>query len=384
MILADSATSQVITGAMVLTPQGWVDEAVRIDDGLITGIGSAGDLGQVHAEGLYLLPGIVDLHGDAFERAMAPRPGVRMPLAMAMQENDAAALAAGITTWFCSVTDSFEPGLRSRESLRSLLAWLEAGGRSHLGCDTRLHLRHEVCLVDGHDELVGWLRDGSVALLSWADHVPYEGDAVGRERYLRSMIRRDNLSEAEADQLITSAARLRRAGWSMVCELAEEAHLVDTPCASHDDETPGEVARSLALGTTIAEFPQTVAAAQQARAGGAKVLMGSPNYVRGGSHLGSLSVAEALSTGVLDALCSDYHYPSLWAAPFLLADRGVMPLERAWDLVSANPAALSGLGTMKGAIEPGFAADFLLVQPGPTPRLQSVWVGGREVARFGT
>ncbi|MDX1729628.1 MAG: alpha-D-ribose 1-methylphosphonate 5-triphosphate diphosphatase, partial [Aurantimonas coralicida] len=32
---------------------------------------------RLDAEGLLVLPGIVDIHGDAFERQIMPRPGVR-------------------------------------------------------------------------------------------------------------------------------------------------------------------------------------------------------------------------------------------------------------------------------------------------------------------
>ena len=34
----------------------------------------------IDAGGLLVLPGIVDLHGDAFERQMMPRPGVDFPI----------------------------------------------------------------------------------------------------------------------------------------------------------------------------------------------------------------------------------------------------------------------------------------------------------------
>ena len=50
---------------------------VSTGDGLITEIGSnrsASDI--INAENLIVLPGIVDIHGDAFERQMMPRPGV--------------------------------------------------------------------------------------------------------------------------------------------------------------------------------------------------------------------------------------------------------------------------------------------------------------------
>jgi len=38
----------------------------------------------IDAGGLLVLPGIVDLHGDAFERQMMPRPGVDFPIDVAL------------------------------------------------------------------------------------------------------------------------------------------------------------------------------------------------------------------------------------------------------------------------------------------------------------
>jgi alpha-D-ribose 1-methylphosphonate 5-triphosphate diphosphatase len=108
--------------------------------------------------------------------------------------------------------------------------------------------------------------------------------------------------------------------------------------------------------------------------------MGAPNALRGGSHIGSLGAAEAVSAGVCDALCSDYHHPSLLHAAFALAARGSCPLPVAWHLVSAGPAAAAGLHD-RGRIAPGLLADLVLVEPGPVPRVRGVWVGGREVAR---
>ena len=60
-----------------------------------------------------MLPGIVDIHGDAFERQMQPRPGVGFPPDVALHDTEAQLLANGITTAFHGVTLSWEPGLRS-------------------------------------------------------------------------------------------------------------------------------------------------------------------------------------------------------------------------------------------------------------------------------
>lgn len=64
--------------------------------------------------------------------------------------------------------------------------------------------------------------------------------------------------------------------------------------ASHDDDTNEKVARSARRGVAIAEFPATVALAVQSQDYGAVAMMGAPNLVRGGSHVGAMGVKEAV------------------------------------------------------------------------------------------
>ncbi len=76
-------------------------------------------------------------------------------------------------------------------------------------------------------------------------------------------------------------------------------------------------------------------------------------------------------------LTSDYYYPCLLRAAFILAGRGVLDLPRAWDLVSANPAAAGRLAD-RGTIAPGKRADLILGDAGaPAPRLVATIAQGR-------
>ncbi len=74
------------------------------------------------------------------------------------------------------------------------------------------------------------------------------------------------------------------------------------------------------LGSVIAEFPTTLAAAQASRQHGMHVLMGAPNTVRGGSHSGNVAAHQLASHGLLDILSSDYYPASLLDAAFRIAD----------------------------------------------------------------
>src|ERR1700730_241666 len=94
--------------------------------GLISAIGSdAPARRRINADGLIVLPGIVDIHGDAFERQMMPRPGVHFAMDIALLDSDRQVLANGITTVFHGVTWSWEPGLRGPENARKMLEGIE-------------------------------------------------------------------------------------------------------------------------------------------------------------------------------------------------------------------------------------------------------------------
>src|SRR6185503_973766 len=117
---------------------------------------------------------------------------------------------------------------------------------------------------------------------------------------------------------------------------AARAHNV--PMASHDDMNPDVQAAYLALGCGICEFPFDRATARAALDRGAFTVLGAPNVVRGGSHAARLGGREAVAEGLCSVLTSDYYYPALLAAAFMLVDLGLIDLPGAWRLVSTNAA----------------------------------------------
>jgi alpha-D-ribose 1-methylphosphonate 5-triphosphate diphosphatase len=373
-----------LQGATVLTSEGWLASAtVLIKDGHIVAVDqTAKPSGYVEIDvtGLQLVPGLVDIHGDAFERKICPRPGVSLPIDMALVENDQALLNAGITTFFYSITDSFEPGLRSREMARQLIRRITAAD-NNLRVDSRVHIRHEQANTDDFAELCDWLSHRQVTLLSLNNHLPPTLDEDTLHRYTTGLRQRLKLSESEIWALFERAFAQLDAGLAQCEVLVQHCHQLKIPVASHDDETEAAVAKSRERKVVIAEFPASVPLAAQSRAYGAAVLMGAPNLVRGGSHVGYMGVAEAAQAQVLDCLCSDYHYPSLFHAPFLLAEKGLMSFEQAWKCVSEYPATAANIGDRKGKIAPGYDADFLVLTPNdPLPSaIRAVYIQGRPV-----
>jgi alpha-D-ribose 1-methylphosphonate 5-triphosphate diphosphatase len=126
---------------------------------------------------------------------------------------------------------------------------------------------------------------------------------------------------------------------------------------------------------TIAEFPETVEAAQAAHADGDAIVLGAPNAVRGGSHKRNVSAGELIAMGYCDALASDYHCPSPRRAALMLEDTGVADFAGAWHLVSKGPARVLGLED-RGVLEVGKRADLVILDR-ETRRVAATLAAGR-------
>jgi len=103
--------------------------------------------------------------------------------------------------------------------------------------------------------------------------------------------------------------------------------------------------------------------------------MGAPNLARGGSHKENTSAVDLVAMGLVGALASDYHYPSLSRAAFLVADAGLADLAGAWALVSSGPAAMLGLHD-RGTLAPGLRADIVILDAA-TRRIAATLAAGR-------
>ena len=368
----------VIGGRSLLPGAGLVPADILIEGGRIAAIGGAGSGRTLDATSLLVLPGIVDLHGDAFERQLQPRPGVDIAAPLALAETEAQLLANGITTAFHAVTLSWEPGLRSLPAWRMWRAAM-AAARPAMLCDMRIQLRWEAFNLDALDEALADIAAGAVQMLAFNDHTPSIlrklADPVAGAKYAE----RAGMSQA-AFRAVAEAVASREAevpaAWARIAAAARDAGL---PIASHDDDTVAARESFRADGALVCEFPTEQAVAEAARAAGDAVVMGAPNVLRGKSHLGWTSAARLAEAGLCTVLCSDYFYPALVQAPFVLAGRGVMDLPSAWALVSANPAAAAGLAD-RGVLAPGRRADLVLVDTaGPAPRVVAAISAGRPV-----
>jgi alpha-D-ribose 1-methylphosphonate 5-triphosphate diphosphatase len=179
-----------------------------------------------------------------------------------------------------------------------------------------------------------------------------------------------NHAHARADEVPASIERL-----------AAGARAAGVPILSHDDASPQDRIWYRGLGARIAEFPMTEATARVAAEAGDAIVFGAPNVVRGGSHTGCPSAAAMVANGLCSILASDYFYPALAAAPFILARAGILDIAQAWPLVAGNPAAALGMND-RGRIEPGLRADLVIIRAdGQNPAIMATIAAGRLVHR---
>jgi alpha-D-ribose 1-methylphosphonate 5-triphosphate diphosphatase len=374
-------TDILIEGGRALLGGDILETSLTVESGEIRDTGRSGQRGAIEldAHGLLVLPGIVDLHGDAFERQMMPRPGVDFPVDIALVDSDRQIIANGITTVFHGTTWSWEPGLRSGDNAEKLIDAIEML-RPRLVADTRFHLRHETYNLDAEEKIGQWLAAGRVDLFAFNDHMDITAALRNKPRKRATMVERTGLSDAAFDRLVEKVLLRASEVPGSVARLAAIAREADVRMLSHDDKTPAERQAFRAMGVAIAEFPVNEETAREAAAGGDAIVFGAPNVVRGGSHTGWTKASDMIAKGLCSVLASDYYYPAPLLAPFRLAADGVLPLAKAWDLVSSAPARAVGLAD-RGTLAEGQRADIVLVDDrlALRPRIVAIIAAGRLV-----
>ncbi len=359
-----------ITGGAVLGEGGLGRATLHVAGGRIAD--AAPGARTFDAAGLVVAPGIVDVHGDGVERALMPRVGVAFAPETALVEIDRQLAANGITTAYLAVTASWEPGLRSPEAAGRLIGAL-ARLRPSLGTDIRIQIRWEVFAVDAVEAVEGWLAAEPAPVLALNDHLTplLTGDRLARK--LPDLAARAGLAVEDYRALVTETARRHGEVAPAIARLAAAARRRGAVLFAHDEESPGERARNRRLGARVSEFPRSRATARAAVEAGEPVILGAPNLLRGGSHSGAIDAAEAVRDGHCAALASDYYYPALARAAWMLGP------EAGWPLVSSGAAGAVGL-TDRGRLAPGLRADLALLAETPDgPVVEAAFVAGRPV-----
>lgn len=376
-------STTTLKGGMVLSPNGELETRdLNIVDGTIVDA-TPRNAREIDCSGYHVLPGIVDVHGDAWEAVVHPRPGVDIDLSVAMRSVDRQLVSHGITTAYHGLTLSWEPGPRSLDAGRRFMDGLE---RLHpyFISDHRVQIRWETFAHDAIDDVLRWMGQSPQPALAFNDHTSGTLDALkdGADPKLEKYARRTGHTVEEYLELARPIAARAPDVPDKIRYVAEAARSHNVPILAHDEVMLDQRLENRALGMSVSEFPMTTAVAADATAHGEHVVMGAPNVIRGGSHLGNLSAQGAVEDGICTILASDYYYPSQLVAMERLVTQGVKPIEEAWDLISKNPAESMGL-TDRGGLESGLRADVVVVECSNPWRVVHTIAEGRVVS-FGS
>lgn len=222
----------------VVLPDGVMERgSVRIDGGRIAELRDAPVAGGLPGDGLILMPGFVDMHGDMVEREVEPRPNVRMPMELGLRDLDRRLKVAGVTTAYAAL--SFSPSstyghLRSYDHTSAVIRAIRAM-RGALKVDHRVHARFEITFPNALGVIEELIAEGLVDLISLCDHTPGQGQYRDIERHIDKIAREKGLSRDEASQ--TVAARIEERTLPAKV-LAETLRRISDLCHAHGVAMP--------------------------------------------------------------------------------------------------------------------------------------------------
>ena len=368
---------------MVLTDTLIDNGSLLIENGLISAINPESACADKYLDlaGKTLMPGMIDLHCDALEKEVEPRPNVHFPLDFACAQADKRNAAAGITTVYHALSFAHEElGVRNNE-FAAEVARAVHNWQPHGLIDNRVHCRYEITDATGLPILKQLLNEDSMHMISMMDHTPGQGQFKDMAAYRDYLTRTYKKTADEVHVIVERKLEAASGAFARMEELAQAAHAAGISVASHDDDSAERVDTMTGIGADISEFPINLEAAQAARAAGMSTIFGAPNILRGKSQSGSMRAIDAIHAGVADCLCADYSPASLIVAVFRIAKQSDVDLPGAIRLVTSNPARAARLHD-RGELAVGKRADIIAVaEPGSLPQVSHVWSKGIPVYR---
>ena len=216
-----------ITNArVVLADEVLEDASLLLEDGVISAIcpESTGNAVETKLAGQLLMPGMIDLHCDALEKEVEPRPNVHFPLDFACAQADKRNAAAGITTVYHALSfANDELGVRNNamaaQVARAVHEW-----NPHGLVDNRVHCRYEITDETGLPVLLELLSEQSMHLISMMDHTPGQGQFKDLAAYRDYLSRTYRKSHDEVDVIVERKLEAATGAYQRMQTLAKAAH----------------------------------------------------------------------------------------------------------------------------------------------------------------
>ncbi len=375
----------IIENASIVCPKGIIEDGtLAVENGFITEVRSGclpGNQKRLDARGRLVLPGFVDIHSDAIEKEIEPRPRSYFPFDVAITELDKKMAASGITTIYHSLSFAeHEIGLRKNETAAAIVKKINAMGPD-LSVNTKVHVRYEITDTTAVTCLEELVQGGSVHLMSFMDHTPGQGqfkEVMEFRNYYGAVYQKHG---TELDRLIDQKLSvLQDTKEEILGYLIGLCKRYEIPLASHDDDTNEKIDWMRSMGITITEFPVNLETACYASNEGLYVCVGAPNILRGSSVIKNLSARQAVDEDCVDIICSDYVPMAVLHAVFILHKTLALPLHEVANMASLYPAEAVGISGYTGSLEAGKAADLIIVdRTDAMPKIKKTFVSGKEV-----
>ena len=350
--------SWIITGANTQTNGVYGGQDIAIADGLICEAATSA-MRPFDGSGLIAMPGLIDLHGDGFERHIAPRNGVEFDLETALLATDRELISNGITTAYLAMTISWEPGLRSLKRAREIVSAVKKV-QSSCACELRLQLRWEIFALEAIADIESWLDMDPAPTLAFNDHLSAILTGMKPHILAKNADRSGVSVQDYTARLIALKAREDEVS-AAIGYLSDLARTKGVTCFAHDETSPDQRAANRAIGVTVCEFPINDATARAAIDAGETTVLGAPNVLRGKSHTGAVDATDAIAGDLCSVLASDYYYSSQLAAVAKLGGNDPATMAAFWPLISGNAANAVALAD-RGQVVTGKLADLVLYE----------------------
>jgi alpha-D-ribose 1-methylphosphonate 5-triphosphate diphosphatase len=384
--MQNTEESWIVENGSLVLPDCIVEKgALLVQNGRIEEVGTCvtapeKDVRRIDASGCLVIPGLIDLHSDALERELEPRPNAFFPTEMVLLELDRKLAAVGITTMYHAISFAEgEIGTRSNKMAEGLIREIK-GLSDRFKINTKVHARYELTDAEAVFAVEKLIDENKIDLFSLMDHTPGQGQFRELEHFHQYYGVVHHKSKDEIEELIEKKVAAKDSVAPRLERLMEKCLAAGIPLASHDDDTREKLAWLKDRSRFISEFPVTMEAAEAACEYGFPVCLGAPNALRGVSLSRNLSAREAVSRGLCNILCSDYSPMALLQGAFKLFDLGILSLPGALAMVTINPARAVGIDKKTGSLEEGKNADFAIVKRhSGYAEVVKTFVAGREV-----
>lgn len=365
-----SLSKTCIYNANIILPNEVVFGFISIDGNSIINIsseilnfqGNYPDINMINAQGAYVMPGIIDIHSDAIEKEIQPRPNALFPIDMAFYELEKRLAGNGITTIYHSLCLSDEWGVRDSEMVIDIIRNINKLKNIRTMINHKIHLRYELTYLDGLKKLEELIHNNSIDFMSYMDHTPGQGQFRSLEDLKNFTMQSYGKKEKDVNEFIDKTIDCQsKIDWNNLIRVARIAKTKGIRLAFHDDDTKEKIETLLKCEGVLSEFPINIETALYAKSKDLHVCVGAPNIVRGMSHSKNMRAIDAIHNNAADIVCSDYLPSAMLPAVFNLAKEEIS-LSEAVKMVTSNPAKALGIDSKVGSIEKGKQADLLIVE----------------------